>query len=393
MFFPADTAVWLDNDHTYGAGYFAVMGWIALGMGAAVVTMLLRCRIPRSRVTLWAPFIPVGLAAVYTVFYVAGVGWLRDLLGDMTVVQCLLLTAGIESCIRCGLIQSNTGYEALFEVSGIRAQITDTHLHTLAASVPGDPFPEEKMREALCQTTELDRSTLLKSSPVHGGYVFWQEDISELQDALDHLRLVQEELRDTGDILKEENAQKARRLKLEEQTRLYDLIEQESAPQFARLEILLTELSAAQSLEEAKGLLGRIAVIMTYIKRRSNLVFLAVQKDTLDTNELLLCLNESAQALQLCGVGCTVELKLEKDLSAAKALMLYDLFGAVLDTGRSLSAMLLYVQQEGTVLLMRLSVSCKEPLNGLCERFVGLTAEKDEDGLWHLTWTAEEENI
>lgn len=55
--------------------------------------------------------------------------------------------------------------------------------------------------------------------------------------------------------------------------------------------------------------------------------------------------------------------------------------------------MLLYVQQEGTVLLMRLSVSCKEPLNGLCERFVGLTAEKDEDGLWHLTWTAEEENI
>lgn len=156
---------------------------------------------------------------------------------------------------------------------------------------------------------------------------------------------------------------------------------------------MLTELSAAQSLEEAKGLLGRIAVIMTYIKRRSNLVFLAVQKDTLDTNELLLCLNESAQALQLCGVGCTVELKLEKDLSAAKALMLYDLFGAVLDTGRSLSAMLLYVQQEGTVLLMRLSVSCKEPLNGLCERFAGLTAEKDEDGLWHLTWTAEEENI
>ncbi len=311
----------------------------------------------------------------------------------MTVVQCLLLTAGIESCIRCGLIQSNTGYEALFEVSGIRAQITDTHLHTLAASVPGDPFPEEKMREALCQTTELDRSTLLKNSPVHGGYVFWQEDISELQDALDRLRLVQEELRDTGDILKEENVQKARRLKLEEQTRLYDLIEQESAPQFARLEILLTELSAAQSLEEAKGLLGRIAVIMTYIKRRSNLVFLAVQKDTLDTNELLLCLNESAQALQLCGVGCTVELKLEKDLSAAKALMLYDLFGAVLDTGRSLSAMLLYVQQEGTVLLMRLSVSCKEPLNGLCERFAGLTAEKDEDGLWHLTWTAEEENI
>lgn len=62
----------------------------------------------------------------------------------MTVVQCMLLTAGIESCIRCGLIQSNTGYEALFEVSGIRAQITDTHLHTLAASVPGIRFRRKR---------------------------------------------------------------------------------------------------------------------------------------------------------------------------------------------------------------------------------------------------------
>ena len=92
-----------------------------------------------------------------------------------------------------------------------------------------------------------------------------------MQDALDDLRLVQEELRDTGDILKEENAQKARKLKLEEQTRLYDLIEQESAPQFARLDALLSELSATRSPEDAKRLLGRIAVIMTYIKRRSNL--------------------------------------------------------------------------------------------------------------------------
>ena len=74
-------------------------------------------------------------------------------------------------------------------------------------------------------------------------------------------------------------------------------MEQESAPQFARLEALLSELSAAQSQEEAKPLLGRIAVIMTYIKRRSNLVFLAAQKDQLDANELLLCLNESAQTL------------------------------------------------------------------------------------------------
>ena len=295
--FPADAAAWLDTDHGYGAGYFAVMGYIALGMVTAIVTMLLKCRIPHTKITLGLPFVPVALAALYSVLYISRIPWIELLAGDMTVVQCLLLAAGIESCIRCGLIQSNTGYRALFEASGIRAEITDAALRVQAASVPHELFPAEKLREAAHQTTHLDRNPLLKSSPIRGGFVFWQEDISELQDALDRLRLVQDELRDTGDILKAENAQKARKLKLEEQTRLYDLVEQESAPQFARLEALLSELSAAQSQEEAKPLLGRIAVIMTYIKRRSNLVFLAAQKDQLDANELLLCLNESAQTL------------------------------------------------------------------------------------------------
>ena len=116
-------------------------------------------------------------------------------------------------------------------------------------------------------------------------------------------------MRDTGDILKAETAQKARKLKLEEQTKLYDLVEQQSAPQFARLETLLSQLSYAQSQEEAKPLLGRIAVVMTYIKRRRNLVFLAAQKNFIDAYELALWLNESVQALQLCGVSCTVGLK------------------------------------------------------------------------------------
>ena len=157
-----------------------------------------------------------------------------------------------------------------------------------------------------------------------------------------------------------------------------------------RLESLLSQLSAAQSQEEAKPLLGRIAVIMTYIKRRSNLVFLAAQKNFIDASELLLCLNESAQALQLCAVSCTVRLKLGESISAAQAVALYDLFGAVLDTGRSLRAMLLFVEQSGGVLRARISASCDESLNNLCSRFAGLTCEHDEDGLWHLTWTLRE---
>ena len=123
--FPADAVAWLDTDHGYGAGYFAVMGYIALGMVTAIVTMLLKCRIPHTKITLGLPFVPVALAALYSALYICRISWIEMLAGDMTVVQRLLLAAGMESCIRCGLIQSNTGYEALFEASGIRAEITD----------------------------------------------------------------------------------------------------------------------------------------------------------------------------------------------------------------------------------------------------------------------------
>ena len=94
--------------------------------------------------------------------------------------------------------------------------------------------------------------------------------------------------------------------------------------------------------------------------------------------------------MQLCGVSCTVRLKLGENISASQAIALYDLFGAVLDTGRSLTAMLLFIEQSGGVLRARISASCDESLDVLCSRFDGLTSEHDEDGLWHLTWTLRE---
>ena len=134
--FPTDAAAWLDTDHGYGVGNFIVMGWIALGMVTAIITMLLKCRIPHTKIALGLPFVPVALAALYSVLYISRIPWIELLAGDMTVVQCLLLAAGIESCIRCGLIQSNTGYRALFEASTIRAEITDEARQAVYAFIP-----------------------------------------------------------------------------------------------------------------------------------------------------------------------------------------------------------------------------------------------------------------
>lgn len=383
--FPQDAVVWADTDHTYGSGYFAVMGFIALGMGTAIITMLLKCRVPRSHAMLWLPFVPVGLAALYTVLYVAGFGWLRDIAGDMTVVQCLLLSAGIECCTHCGLIQSNEGYLSMFEATTIRAEITDENCGIQCASASSTVTDIDTLRRAAKGTVRLDKNTLLKSSPIRGGFVFWQEDISAVQNALDELLIVQEELRDTGDILKEEMEQKARYFKLVEQNRLYDMIERQSAPQLRKLQVLLSELSNAQSLDGSRELLGKTAVLMTYIKRRSNLVFLSAREKAIDAGELSLCLNESIQSLKLCDAHGALYMQLEGSIPVSAAIKMYDLF--VIITDRALGAintLLIFINANDAAFIMNVSLSSTAGLYGIASAMDGLNVERDEDGIWHF---------
>lgn len=142
--------------------------------------------------------------------------------GDMTVVQCLTFTASFEACIRCGLIQSNMGYATLFEVSMAKGLITDRAFVPVQCSMQAAPLHEEQLRQALTGSVQLDATTQLHGHPIRKGYIFWQEDITELVALLEELRLTQEELHDIGDVIQAETAQKAQWLKLSEQNRLYD---------------------------------------------------------------------------------------------------------------------------------------------------------------------------
>lgn len=200
--------------------------------------------------------------------------------GDMTVVQCLTFTASFEACIRCGLIQSNMGYATLFEVSMAKGLITDRAFVPVQCSMQAAPLHEEQLRQALTDSVQLDATPQLHGHPIRKGYIFWQEDITELVALLEELRLTQEELHDIGDIIQAETAQKAQWLKLSEQNRLYDKIETVTARQLARIQEYLIALKATDDVDTARRLLKHIVILGTYIKRRSNLVFVCDKRRT-----------------------------------------------------------------------------------------------------------------
>ena len=312
--------------------------------------------------------------------------WVWVLAGDLTVTVCLGVAAILESCIRCGLIPSNVGYGELFAATTIGAQITDAAFAVTHASAGAQPIAKERLAEASRGTVLLNRNTLLKAHPLETGYVFWQEDISELADTEARLELTREELRETGDILKAEREQKARWLRLREENRLYDRIEQDTARSLSQLRDRIARLRQTEDIAAARRILAEIVVIGTYIKRRSNLIFVASQRGTISADELRLCLNESAANLPLCGAECRVKVNLQSAYAAEDIYLIYDLFEAVIEESLgSLRSLLIVAEEVDGEVQTHICVSCGVSLLPLVARFPALEIEQDEDALWYLT--------
>lgn len=379
-----------DWEYSYGTGYYVVAGWEGICALLALGIILYKCRIPHTNVFLWLPTIPFAMAIAYSVCYVRGVYWVWLLAGDITVSLCLLIAAIFESCIQCRLILSNQGYETLLTMTTVPTQITDKTYRVRYSSGTADAIPAEAMEQAVSAAYTLDKHTLLKGHPVEQGYVFWQEDITKLVEVTDALQITQAELRDTGDILKAESDQKARWLRITEQNRLYDLIEQQTSHQMQLLDRLLEELRQTEELFYAKEILGQIVVIGTYIKRRSNLIFAFNQRKTIAAEELGLCLNESVANLRLYGVECQANLELEGQLQQETAYAVYDLFEAVVEAALpGLSTLLFYAGEQDKSISVRIGVLSSGDYAELLERFPQLSQETDEDGICYVSCTLE----
>ena len=384
--FSFPSGVLSDGEYRYEKGYYFVLGWEALCAAFSLVLMVRSCRIPHSRRIRWLPLVPFALSLAYAYAYVKKVYWVWVLAGDMTVSQCLIFASIFECCIQCGLIQSNLGYDELFEATSLPVQITDHALCTKYASIAMQkPLPQSELRHMQQDTVQMDDDTLLKRHRLRSGWVFWKEDISALNQIRKELELTRDELRDTGDVLAAENAQRARWLKLTEENRLYDMMEAQTARQIAMLRDLLAELQRTEDSDRAIRLLGQIIIIGTYIKRRSNLIFVGVQRGAISVQELRLCLNESSENISVYGADCKTIIKGEGQLTVEQATQIYDLFEAVVEMGlESLRALLTSIEV-GKPVEVTLCVSAAEPLCALRARFPGLEWEQDEDGLQYVT--------
>lgn len=390
--FSKNADIWSDESYGYGVCYFAVIGWQVLCAAAALVVMLFKCRL-KNRKLRFLPVIPLIVSLNYLALNYIGIPWQKELFGDVTAFQSLMYMLCFEACIACGYIHSNSRYADLFASSvGTSAQITDMSFNVRYAAMDTKPISREKMMHAIQSPVTLADGLNLHTMPIGGGYAVWTEDVSALLEARENFEGLAEELAERNEILRYEYKREARRRRVEEQNRLYDLLRCTTQAQINKISTLTKEYQKINKTEptRAKTLLAEIAVLCSYIKRRKHLTLLADRDCSVAIAELVGAFTESLQALKLLNVRTTFfadsRLSVLPGKSAAEIFDFYEqVIESDLENISSIQVSLAYV--EG--LRLSVNICCKADLSFLAFKGNIRYETDDDEGYQHLVFLLE----
>ena len=352
--------------------YFVCLVWMVACITFSLVRLFRKSRIPggaRKRLT---PFVLGCVTLLYGLLYLSGLPAVRWWFGDMNVMLCLLYAALYESCIRCRMIPSNTGYAELFEASTLAACIADPDGQIILRSrAAGEDMVCPREGQRLIRPDGMR----ISSAPIGGGYVVWQDNVRPLLELHTKLNENKAELESNRKKLQDAYLVQKKLHELTEKNRIYDALEAKHSRQIARIRQLLTQCEGAAPAE-LRSLLKRILLLGTYIKRSANLYFLSSEYERLPQQEVRLTIDEAVRALTACGTECGVVYRTTAPMCAGEVVRLFELLAAVAEaTADDLRSLFISVSDSE----MDLSVECAAPLSALASPEVTV---QQEDGLW-----------
>ena len=381
--FPESASVWTEWDYRYGPGYYLIALWgVACALGAFGVMLWKVRRKPLERRS-WLPLFPFAVAVLYLILYAAEVPLVRPILGDLAVFDCLVFVGFLESCIQCGLIPSNTRYAELFRASvGTSMQITDDRYTVCFAAGDAEPIPEATMRSAEEKALVLADGTRIRNMPIRGGHVLWTEDISELLRLSEKLEALHETLADQNAFLQYSYRQDKEHKTIEEQNRLYDLLESQTIRQINEINRLTADYAAAGSAEERRSILARIVILGSFIKRQRNFVLTLDATPAVPEAMLAGALAESFHALRLFGVDGGFLVMTGKGWLTGSALTAaYDFFEDVMEAALpGLHYLSVRVSPVSEVLQISVLTDCPPVEAAKLQKYTAMRMSCDEEG-------------
>lgn len=361
-----------NSSYTHGPVYFCCLGWMVICLFFSLILLLKKSRVPCVKKKKIIPFVIGCATVIYGILYLLGLPAVRWWFGDMNVMFCLLYAAIYESCIRCRMIQSNTGYVELFEATTLAACIADRNGNIVLRSRAAD-------EDMVCPQDGLQiirsNGIRISSAPISGGYAVWQDNVEPLTELRAKLSENKTKIKNNKEKLLEAYLIQKKLNELTEKNRIYDELETKYGKQIVRIGQLLKQCEGAEPVE-IQNLLKRILLLGTYIKRGANLYFLSLEYELLPQQELRLTVDEAVGAMTVCGTECSVVYHTTKPMLSSEVVRLLDLLKLVAETTiPGLYSLFISVSDSE----MDLSVECAVDLSILASSNVTI---RQEDGLW-----------
>lgn len=361
-----------NSSYTHGPVYFCCLGWMVICLFFSLILLLKKSRVPCVKKKKIIPFVIGCATVIYGILYLSGLPAVRWWFGDMNVMFCLLYAAIYESCIRCRMIQSNTGYVELFEATTLAACIADRNGNIVLRSRAAD-------EDMVCPQDGLQiirsNGIRISSAPISGGYAVWQDNVEPLTELRAKLSENKTKIKNNKEKLLEAYLIQKKLNELTEKNRIYDELETKYGKQIVRIGQLLKQCEGAEPVE-IQNLLKRILLLGTYIKRGANLYFLSLEYEFLPQQELRLTVDEAVGAMTVCGTECSVVYHTTKPMLSSEVVRLLDLLKLVAETTiPGLYSLFISVSDSE----MDLSVECAVDLSILASSNVTI---RQEDGLW-----------
>ncbi len=249
-------------------------------------------------------------------------------------INIFTLLAIFEFAIRHRLIPYNENYAGFFSCLPMPVVITDNNLNPVYRSATGD-IPEQtdlvKVLESPIYPTPDHK---LSGKKIRGGYTFWIEDESRIRHANEGLIEANEILESENTLIEYENRQKEEKAYLSLHHHIYHEIAQELYPCQRKIAKLLDE--ATPGTDGFRSTVAEVSVLNAFVKRKTNMLLMASEQDTISINELMLAVSESGKYLGFAGIKTSVDESGFTDnqyheLPAESVISLYDAFQLVTD--------------------------------------------------------------
>ena len=311
-----------NDDYSYGVLFWITATWFS-GLGILFVVLLIRkSKLPGSKKMQKVPLYIICVAIVFWILYATEV-----IDADLTIIDCLIIIALLESAMQTGLIPINTNYREIFESTTIPVAIIDNGYVTNYRSGGATSFSKEDMLATAIGAVSMGNK-ILSSSPIRGGRVVWQDDVEELNRQRLELDEIHASLAEEGTLIQAENEIKEKQAQADEKSLLYDKVAREVSTQLTKV---LGLLSIAENEKATKKNLAQIAIIGTYIKRRGNLILLNNENELVSASELANAFRESSDNLKLLGISSAFDVIVDGEIPLCDALKAYDLYEEIIE--------------------------------------------------------------